>query len=244
MTAKRLGDYKVLTFDMYGTLIDWETGLHDALAPLAARADPPRSREAVLDSFAAWEIVQQRTTPAARYRDLLASVARRVTEEWGVGASWEECRAFGRSVPDWPAFDDTAAALRYLGRHYRLAVLSNVDNEGAAGSLRRIGVPVDAVYTAEDIGSYKPDLRNFHYMLAALERRGFGRGEILHVAQSLVHDHGPANALGLANCWIDRRHGRAGAGATGAPDEMPGLAFRFDSLAALVAAHKAERAAG
>ena len=240
----RLGDFKVLTFDMYGTLIDWETGLHAALAPLAARAGREIPRAAVLDGFAAWEIVQQRTTPAARYADLLAVVAKRVTEEWDVHASWEECLAFGRSVKHWPSFDDVPDALRYLADHYRLAVLSNVDNESLTGSLRRMGIAFDAVYTAEDIGSYKPDLRNFRYMLAALERRGFGAGDVLHVAQSLVHDHGPANEIGLANCWIDRRHGQDGAGATGAPAEMPRLAFRFDSLAALAAAHKAEQAAG
>ncbi|MEQ8349042.1 MAG: haloacid dehalogenase type II [Sneathiellaceae bacterium] len=240
----RLDGFKVLTFDVYGTLIDWETGLHAALAPIAARAGRPLSRDEVLDGFAAWEIVQQRSQPAMRYTDLLAIVARRLAEEWEVRVSWEECQAFGRTVPHWPAFADTVDALRYLSGHFRLAVLSNVDNASLAAAFDRLGLTLDAAYSAEDIGSYKPDLRNFRYMLAALQRRGYGPDDILHVAQSLVHDHGPANELGIANCWIDRRHGRDGAGATGAPERMPRFAFRFDSLAELAAAHRAERAGG
>ena len=105
-------------------------------------------------------------------------------------------------------------------------------------------VEFDAVYTAGDIGSYKPAPRNFEYMLEQLARHGIGKGDILHTAESLFHDHGPANDFGLANCWIYRRHDSEGSGATMALAEQPRTDFTFHSLADFVAAHRAELAAG
>ena len=236
----RLSEFKVLTFDCYGTLIDWETGMIDALAPLASSSLAPLSRNAILEAHAQAESMQQRATPTMPYRDLLAVVAKRLTERWGVAASWDECRAYGRSIGDWPAFADTAQALGYLKRHFKLVILSNIDNESFAASNRRFGVMLDAVYTAEDIGSYKPAERNFTYMIENLEVSGVRRSEILHVAESLFHDHAPANALELASCWIHRRHAMQGSGATMPLTEAPKVDFRFTSLAALVDAHRTE----
>jgi 2-haloalkanoic acid dehalogenase type II len=234
----RLTDFKVLTFDCYGTLIDWETGILRALRPLL-RDDPvDRSREDVLASFAQHETAQEAATPDMVYSDLLTRVHRRLAEEWGVAASEAHHRAFGGSVGDWPAFVDSATALAYLKQFYKLVILSNVDRNSFAESSKRLGVPFDAVYTAEDIGSYKPDLRNFRYMIEALKQAGHAESDILHVAQSLFHDHAPANAVGLRSTWIDRRTGTAGSGATPPPPAGVYYDFRFTSMAELVKAHR------
>ena len=238
----RLSDFKVLTFDCYGTLIDWETGMVAALAPIAARAAAPLSRNAILEAHARAESTQQRFTPTMPYRDLLAVVCKRLAEEWKAPVSWDECFAYGRSIADWPAFPDSVEALRYLKRHFELVILSNVDNASFAHSNRRLGVAFDAICVAEDIGSYKPSPRNFDYMLEALSRRGIAPDRILHVAESLFHDHGPANAAGLRSAWIHRRHADKGFGATMDPGTMPRYDFRFESMAALVEAHRAEQA--
>ena len=142
------------------------------------------------------------------------------------------------SVGDWPAFADSAAALAYLKQFYKLVILSNVDRKSFAESEKRLGIAFDAVYTAEDIGSYKPDPRNFRYMIEALKRAGHAERDILHVAQSLFHDHAPANAAGLRSAWIDRRAGAAGSGATPPPPAGVRYDFRFTSMAELVEAHR------
>ncbi len=243
----RLRDFSVLSFDCYGTLIDWESGMMAALAPLAARAARPLARDEILEAHAAAESSQQAQTPTMPYRELLAIVFKRLAERWGVAVSHEECVAYGRSVPDWPAFPDTVDALRALKRHYKLVILSNVDNESFAGTQRRLAVPFDAVITAEDAGSYKPDPRNFDCMLARLAPGlggpPIGPADLLHTAESLFHDHGPANAAGLASCWIHRRHEQGGFGATMDPGTMPRTDFRFTSLAAMVEAHRDDAAA-
>ena len=165
---------------------------------------------------------------------------RRLAEEWGISASWTECVAYGRSVRDWPAFADSADALQYLKKHYKLVILSNVDNESFSFSNQKLGVAFDAVYTAEDIGSYKPSLGNFEYMLKQLRTIGVKTGEILHTAESLFHDHKPANQVGLASCWIYRRRNDQGFGATMNPGAMPRYDFQFTSLAELAQAHRDE----
>lgn len=238
----KLSDFKVLTFDCYGTLIDWENGMIAALALLTERLQPALARNEILEAHGRIEAMQQLATPAKPYAELLAVVYKRLAEHWGLSASWQECLTYGRSIADWPAFPDSAEALRYLKQHFALVILSNVDNESFAHSNARLGVAFDAVYTAADIGSYKPAPRNFEYMLSDLAERGFERRDILHVAESLFHDHVPANALGLASCWIHRRHGDEGFGATRPPGPMPKLDFRFESLAALAAAHAAKTA--
>ena len=237
-SSARLTDFKALTFDCYGTLIDWETGMVEALKPLTSKASRKPTRDQILEAHARHESSQQVQTPAKVYRDLLATVYRRLAEEWGVTVSWNDCLAYGRSIRNWPAFADTAASLQYLKRHYKLAILSNVDNESFSFSNEKLGVDFDAVYTAEDCGSYKPSARNFEYMLAKLKRLGIEKSEILHTAESLFHDHGPANEQGLTSCWIHRRHNQEGSGATMALAQTPRYDFRFESLAALVRAHQ------
>lgn len=234
----RLTDFKVLTFDCYGTLIDWETGIVSALRPLLRKAAVGRSRDQVLASFARHETAQEAETPGMIYSELLGRVHRRLAEEWGIAASEADHQAFGGSVGDWPAFADTAGSLSYLKGFHKLVILSNVDRKSFARSRRRLGVAFDAVYTAEDIGSYKPDLGNFRYMIGALKRSGHAERDILHIAQSLFHDHAPANAVGLRSVWIDRQNDAAGSGATPPPPEGVLYDFRFSSMAELVEAHR------
>ncbi len=234
----QLTDFKALTFDCYGTLIDWETGMFEGLKPLTSRLATPPTRDQVLEAHARHESSQQLQTPTRIYRDLLPIVYKRLAEEWGLSASWEECVAYGQSVKNWPAFPDSAEALEYLKRHYKLVILSNVDNESFAASNTKLQVAFDAIYTAEDIGSYKPADRNFDYMFEKLETLGIRKHEILHTAESMFHDHGPANRHGLASCWIYRRHDKDGFGATMHPGDMPRYDFRFNSMADLAKAHR------
>jgi 2-haloacid dehalogenase len=234
----KLTDFKALTFDCYGTLIDWESGMVEALKPLTSKARRELSRDDILEAHARHESFQQVQTPTRLYRDLLATVYRRLAEEWSVATSWSDCAAYGRSIRNWPAFPDTAPALDYLKRHFKLAILSNVDNESFSVSNEKLGVDFDAVYTAEDCGSYKPATRNFDYMLAKLKTLGIEKHEILHTAESLFHDHGPANKIGLTSCWIHRRRGQEGSGATMALAQTPKYDFRFDSLGDLATAHQ------
>ncbi len=236
----KLTDFKALTFDCYGTLIDWESGMIAGLKPLTDKAKRLLDRDEILEAHARHESFQQAQTPAKNYRDLLPIVYRRLAEEWGVEVTWSDCMAYGRTVSDWPAFSDSADALAYLKRHYKLIILSNVDNESFAGSNEKLQVAFDGVYTAEDVGAYKPSDRNFEYMLAKLETQGIKKQEILHTAESLFHDHVPAARHGLASCWIYRRHDQAGFGATMNPGQMPRYDFRFNSMADLVKAHQDE----
>jgi 2-haloalkanoic acid dehalogenase type II len=234
----KLTDFKALTFDCYGTLIDWETGILAALGPLLARAKQKPSRDDALEAYGVHEHAQEVQTPHLKYSQLLAVTYKRMAENWSTPAPWEECVAFGQSLRNWPPFPDTVEALKYLKQHYRLYVLSNVDNESFAHTSRKLEVQFDGVMTAEDIGSYKPDLRNFEYLLDRLASQGIRKEHVLHVAQSLMHDHAPANQIGLASCWINRRHDRAGGGATKAPASMPRLDFEFNSMSELADAHR------
>jgi 2-haloalkanoic acid dehalogenase type II len=234
----RLSDFQALTFDCYGTLIDWESGLLAALQGLITCAPRRRTREEVLSDYALHEQEQQHFSPTMKYSRLLAVVYKRLAENWGAPAPWQECTTFAASLRAWEPFPDTVAALKYLKSHYKLYILSNVDNESFSHTARRLGVRFDGVMTAEDIGSYKPSLRNFEYMLGRLRSQGIEKDRILHVAQSLVHDHVPARELGLASCWIDRQHGRIGV--VGEVASRARYDFAFASMGEFAEAHRKE----
>ncbi|MDE2734275.1 MAG: haloacid dehalogenase [Gemmatimonadota bacterium] len=239
----RLCDFPILTFDTYGTLIDWETGIWDALQPLCSRLDDPPTRETALTAFAEVESACQVANPDLLYADLLAATHRMLTQNWGGEPDDAESIRFGQSVGDWPAFVDAVESLVYLKQHHRLITLTNCDRASYRGSAARLGDPWDAIFTAEEIGSYKPSLANFEFLLARVAADFDGDpGSILHIAQSLFHDHVPSKAIGLETVWIDRRAGRGG-GATAPPQEAVEPNFRFKSMAELVAQHRAERAA-
>jgi len=230
-----LADFRALTFDCYGTLIDWETGLWTALQPLLVRVPALVPRDAALAAFAAQEAAQQAAAPDMPYRDLLAVVHGRLARFWGVAESPAEAAQFGASIGNWPAFPDTVEALRFLKQRYRLVILSNVDRDSFRASNARLGTEFDAIHTAQDIGSYKPDPRNFAYLIEHLAADGIRRDQVLHVAQSLFHDHAPANAARLASAWIVRRADE-GWGATSAPPAGVRYDYRFPSLEAFAAA--------
>lgn len=234
----KLSAFRALSFDCYGTLIDWETGIWTALRPLSQRTDFKASRDSALEAFARLEAKQQHSAPDMAYPDVLAAVHASLAAEWGVAADPAEDAAFARSIADWPAFADTVEALRYLKQHFQLVILSNVDRASFAATNHKLGVAFDAIFTAQDIGSYKPDRRNFDYLIARMNERGIPRQQILHVAQSLFHDHVPAQAVGLASVWIDRRHAQGGSGATAPVPADVRYDARFTSLAALAEAHR------
>lgn len=234
----KLTDFSVLTFDCYGTLIDWETGIYQALAPLLSKA-ATMSRDQALEAFAQEESAQEELTPDMPYSSILIHVYHRLAKRWSANVSRVEANIFGASVPDWPAFADSTASLQYLKKYYKLVILSNVDRLSFRGSNERLAVAFDGIYTAQDIGSYKPDPRNFDYMLEHAKADFSAKPtDILHVAQSLFHDHAPANSKNLANVWIDRRHDQSGWGATMAPPGQPRFNWRFSSMSDFVKAHQ------
>jgi len=226
-----LRDYKILTFDVYGTLIDWESGMVAGLEPLTSRLSQELTRDQILEAHAFHESMTQLWTPAKPYRQLLATVYRRLAEEWDLKVDWDECLTYGRSVERWPAFPDSVEALAYLREHYTLSVLTNTDNASFAHSHAKLGNTIDLIYTAEDVGSYKPSDRNFNYLRDMLVRKGFETQDVLHVAESLFHDHVPGNRHDLTSCWIYRRYDQTGFGATMDPGQMPRIDYRFNSMA-------------
>jgi 2-haloacid dehalogenase len=212
--------FEVLTFDCYGTLIDWEAGILAGLRRVLGPRGVAAAADDLLGRYARHEAAIE-AGPYLRYREVLARSLRGVCAEMGVEATDAEAAAFGGSVGAWPAFPDSAAALAALGRRFRLAVITNCDDDLFAASNRRLGVTFDWVVTAQQVGSYKPSERSFE---VAFERIGRPRERILHVAQSLFHDHVPAKRLGLATVWVDRRHDRPGGGATPPASAVPDLA--------------------
>src|SRR5271163_2783271 len=175
----RLSDFKVLTFDCYGTLIDWETGILAALQPLIKRTASNLAPDQILETFARHELAQETETPAMIYSQLLAVVHSQIGKEWGIKTTPAEDAQFGASIKDWPAFEDSPAALQYLKKFYRLVILSNVDRASFRESNKRLNVQFDSIFTAQDIGSYKPSLANFEYMLSKMAKAGYGKQDIL-----------------------------------------------------------------
>ena len=214
------GRFDALTFDCYGTLIDWEAGILAGLHRVLGARGVPSDDEDLLERYARHEAAIE-SGPYRRYRDVLALGLRGVCAELDVEPTDGEAAAFGGSVGEWPAFADSRDALARLGRRFRLGVITNCDDDLFAASNRRLGVTFDWIITAQQAGSYKPSHRNFE---VAFERVGVPRERILHVAQSLFHDHVPAKELGLATVWVDRRHDRPGSGATPPASATPDLA--------------------
>jgi 2-haloalkanoic acid dehalogenase type II len=236
----RLADFTALSFDCYGTLIDWESGILATLRPWADRHRLAVADDRLLAEFSRVEPTLQAETPAALYPDILARAFRALGAALGGKVGDDEARAFGQSVKDWPAFPDSAAALAYLKRHYKLAILSNIDRASFAHSNRRLGVEFDLIVTAEDVGSYKPTPRNFEMLLERLAALGVPKERVLHTAESLFHDHVPAKRFGLATAWVNRRAGKGSFGATRAPDVSVTPDWQVTTLAELAELHRKE----
>ena len=232
----KLTDYSTLTFDCYGTLIDWESGILAVLKPWAGKHGLEADDDTLLECFGRNESRIEQANPAMLYPDVLRETQRAVGEDFGVSVWKAEADALGESVAAWPAFPDSAEALAYLKQHYKLVILSNVDNASFAHSNEKLGVEFDAIVTAEDAGSYKPNPNNFAYLIARFSGLGVRPKDVLHTAQSLYHDIAPARDAGLATCWINRRHDKFGTGATPPATAWPDT--EKPSMAELVRTHR------
>ena len=229
MTDLDYGAFDALTFDCYGTLIDWEAGILAALrsvAPGAAgeagadRADG----ETLLDEYANAEAALE-AGPYRRYREIAGEALATVARAHGAKPAPDDVARLGGSVVDWPAFPDSHEALTRLKTRFRLGVLTNCDDDLFAASNVKLGVAFDWIVTAQQVGSYKPDERNFAALAARLGADGVPQERILHAAQSLFHDHAPAQRLGFRSVWINRRHDRPGGGATPPADARPDATY-------------------
>jgi 2-haloacid dehalogenase len=232
-------DFEALSFDCYGTLIDWEAGLSAVLDPWARACGLDQTSEQLLTEYSAAEAAAETDHPAEVYPDILARSMRLLGGRLGAEVTGEQAARLARSVPDWPAFGDSRDALLALGKRFKLIILSNVDRASFAASNTRLGVEFTSVITAQDVGSYKPSPRNFDALAAEAARLGIGPGKLLHVAQSLFHDHVPAKQAGLPTVWINRRHAQPGWGATPQPPAPVTPDWEFPSMAAFAAAVEA-----
>jgi len=218
-----------LTFDCYGTLIDWEAGIWDGFQQLLQTNNSKLMRKTCLEAFAEIESTVQAQQPDRLYPEVLQLTHKLFANRFALKTSPELDRRFGNFIPFWPAFPDSADMLRRLKAHFKLVILSNVDRTSFAGSNERLGVEFDSIFTAEDVGSYKPNPQNFAYMMRNLHCE---TTNILHVAQSLFHDIKPATDAGLNTVWIDRQGLVDGGswGATARIDNPPQADIRFSSL--------------
>jgi 2-haloacid dehalogenase len=203
-------DPAVLTFDCFGTLIDWERGILAALRPLLHARSIDLADNEILERFAALEAETEAGTYLS-YRSVLARVVDGFGDQFGFEPTHAERDQLAESVPTWPPFDDTGPGLQALSRRFKLAVITNCDTDLFLASARHFPITFSEIVTAEQVGSYKPSRRNFD---VALERLAVPRERILHVAQSLYHDIAPARALGLTTVWVNRRADMSGSGAT------------------------------
>ena len=233
-------NYDALSFDCYGTLIDWERGIWLSFQPLLAKnAHLQIDQKQVLADFAEFENEIQSSHPSMPYPEVLKNVHNQFALKHGLVTNKEFDRVFGKSVGEWPEFPDSIAALADLKTRYKLVILSNVDEASFIASNQRLSIEFDGIYTAEKIGSYKPDIRNFEYLFAELlAEQGIPHERILHVAQSLYHDIQPAKTLGMDCVWIDRQDLSTGGewGATSVISKWPEPDAVFSDLASFAQA--------
>ncbi len=222
--------FEVLTFDCYGTLIDWEKGILEALQPVLSDHDVITTDDQVLELYAGLESGLERETFQS-YRGILRKLVGRLGVTTGFHPNAMELEHLARSMADWPPFEDTVHALKALKKKYKLAIISNVDDDLFALSNKRLKIEFDFIITAQQAGVYKPSLKIFNYALDAI---GLPKEKILHVAQSLYHDHVPAKSIGLTTAWINRRRDVEGDGATPRAEATPDV--EFPDLASMVAA--------
>ncbi len=222
MLPKAMIDFKHfthVTFDCYGTLIDWERGILAALTPVLKRHGVDVEPEHILRLYARFEVGQE-AGPYQPYYNVLRKVTAEIASELGFVPTEADLNALPESLGSWPPFPDTIEASEKLKRRYCLVVISNVDDALFAQMAKRLGVSFSDVITAEQVGSYKPCHRNFEL---ALQRMGVPAGQVLHVAQSLYHDHVPAKALGFTTAWVNRASRLTGTGLAPPAEAVPDL---------------------
>ena len=231
----KFSKFRALSFDCYGTLIDWERGIEELVSPWSAAIDAQSPTEILLETFALHQAKYQQVRPALRYSEVLRRTWREIEREFGWQPDLSHANSFADSVETWPPFPDTVKSLRYFQRFHRLAILSNVDNCSLSKTLKLLQVPFDLTVTSQDTGVYKPSLAVFEKAITLLEDMGISKNEILHIAQSKHHDISPGRALGLTTVWVNRRFDQKGSGATLATDAEPHLEVK--SLQELVSVH-------
>tara|TARA_B100000686_G_C16688983_1_gene916486 strand:- start:552 stop:1262 length:711 start_codon:yes stop_codon:yes gene_type:complete len=205
--------FQVLSFDCYGTLIDWDTGIGHWLEAWGSFKGLAVAPDDLLEDFASYQRAEQMKVPFQHYRMVLANALLSLGAQCGVEVFDGEADEFAATASTWPPFGDSVAALKELKRQGRkLAVISNVDNDLFFGTQGLLGNPFDIVITAQDVQSYKPEPPHFEALRAALAGEGIEEEALLHVARSQFHDIATANALGWANCWVDRRHDKGNRG--------------------------------
>lgn len=236
----KLRDFTTLTFDMMGTLMDYEAGFIAWFRTHACPDRPDIADNRILEALAQEEERLQHDKPHPPFTRMLPKMYLAVAKEFSLTQDAALAESFGRSVSDWPPFPDSVESLAYLRRHYRLVAVTNADREGFRRMSHALKDPFHDAVTAEDVGVTKPDLQVFAYTLGRLSASGVAKAQILHTAQSQYHDIGPAKSLGLATAWIERRRGQAGAGATPRVAAITTPDFHYGSLAEMVAAHRGE----
>jgi 2-haloalkanoic acid dehalogenase type II len=227
----KITDFEALSFDCYGTLIDWEAGIGSVLRDWADRRGLEITTEDLLVAYAGQEAEAARNHPTDPYPSILSRAMRALGKQLDAEVSFDDSHALATSVPNWPAFPDSAEALQRLAKHSKLIIVSNIDNESFAASNEKLDVTFDAVITAEDVGSYKPAPAHFDSLDHRVDTMGIPRDKLLHVAQSLFHDHVPAKGRGMTTVWINRRHADPGWGATPNPQADVTPNWTFTSMA-------------
>ncbi len=222
--------FSTLSFDCYGTLIEWEAGILPAIRALLDRHRCPQPDATILELYGEFE-AEAESGSYQSYCKVLESVVERFGRRLGFQPSASDLRLLHESVPSWPPFPDTASALRQLRKHYKLAVISNIDDDLFASTAKHLGVAFDAVITAQQAQSYKPSINNFRL---ALQQLAVSPDRLLHVGQSVYHDVIPAQSLGIATVWVNRRSARPGVGAVRPAVGKPDLEVSdLETLAAL-----------
>ena len=203
---------RLITFDCYGTLIDWETGILRSLRGLI-----PGLREVPDDQLLEMygEIEEKiESGPYASYRIVLSRAVEQLAHRFHKTIQPGDAQRFGDSLKAWQPFPDTVAGLKKLATRYKLGIISNIDDDLFAASHKLLQAPFELIVTAQQVRSYKPSTNNFGEMIKRADQAGIKAEQILHAAQSLYHDIEPTNSIGRKNCWVNRRYGKLGAGAT------------------------------
>lgn len=228
-----LRDFKILTFDVVGTLIDFEAGILDYVRPLAERAGLRVDDETILLSYGKAEAIEHDRTPGLPFPEMMAPAYRTMAAEQGLPADDATVEGFRLSIPVWPAFPDTVDALKRLRKRFRLVAMTNSDNWALDHFARTMDQPFDDRVTAEDVGTCKPDPQFFAYARGRQSPLGYRQEDYLHVAQSQYHDIGVAKLLGYSTCWIERRQGKEGFGGSPAPAVMTKPDYHYANLVEL-----------
>lgn len=228
-----LQTYRIMTFDVVGTLIDFEAGVLRYIRDVGGAVASDLNDQMILEAFAVSEDVQHQAHPNLPFPAMMEPIYRDMAEKLNLPLAKDEAKNFRQSIPEWPAFPDAVDALGRLKERFRLVALTNSDNWALGHFKKTLGEPFHDTVTAEDVGCNKPDPQVFAYCRGRQSHLGFRLGDYLHVAQSQYHDICVAKRLGFATCWIERRRGQEGFGATPVPDKVAEPTYHFTNLTEL-----------